>query len=115
MIEKNGRGLHAHLILQGECVGRLKWSRDCSRSGRYIVAHDVEQARHDTPVQALQVVEQGRPKALDDASIAHDVEDCKQNSVLRERGGEVQMTNYSPSGRGLTSHSLSVEWQPTNQ
>jgi hypothetical protein len=50
-----------------------------------IVANDVEQAHHDIPAQALQVLEQGSPNMLVDVSLALDVKDHQENALVGQR------------------------------
>ena len=71
-----------------------------------IVADDVKKSRQDIPVQALPAVEQDRPNALADASLAFDVDDHQQKTFRRHRG------DVEPV-RGDNIEALQVTVKPT--
>ncbi len=74
-----------HLLIADEGIDRLEEPCDSSRHVWPIIADNVEQACHDILAQALQVLEQGSPDALANASPAFDVKDHQENALVGQR------------------------------
>ncbi len=95
-----------HLLVANEGINQLENSCNKNRHVWPIIADDVEQARHDIPAHALQVLEQGSPDVLVDASPALDVKDCRENALV------VQRSDVDPI-RGDNVEALQVAIRPT--
>ncbi len=98
----------AFLLVANEGIDQLEEPCDNNRCVWPIVADDDEQACHDIPAEALQVLEQGNADALGDASLALDVKDCQENALVRQRNDVDPM-------RGDNVKALQVAVRPTVQ